>query len=995
MKKQYLFASILLLIFFSACQKKTTSYSTNKLTLYVNPFIGTGGHGHTYPGATLPFGMVQLSPDTRLTGWDGCSGYHYSDSLVYGFSHTHLSGTGVSDYGDVLLMPTTGPVIFNNGSDGKPGYASSFQKSKEVATPGYYYVFLEDPEVKVSLTATERCGFHQYEFPQNGENGNIILDLVHRDQVLNAGIRKVSETEIEGYRISSAWAEEQYIYFVMQFSAPIAEMQLDSFSKADFQTKLFEEKHIKAGLTFDLPEDRMLKVKVGISAVDIDGARKNLNQEIPSWDFLAIQLQADQKWNEQLSKIRIKADEKIKEIFYTAQYHNSLAPNLFQDVDGRFRGVDKQVHESKEHTHYTIFSLWDTYRASHPLFTITEKERSLNFIKTMLAQYDQRGELPVWELAGHETYCMIGYHSVSAITDAYLKGIQNFDAQKALEAMVATAEAENFGKPDYQKSGYLTSEIEPESVSKTLEYAYNDWCIAQFAKSLGRYDIYEEYTQRAQSYKNLLDPVSGFFRPKNRGRWIYPFDPREVNFHFTEANSWQYSFYVPQDVNGWIEMLGGPAELERLLDGIFTSPSVFTGREQSDITGLIGQYAHGNEPSHHIPYLYNFVGKPAKGQEYIQEILYNLYDNAPNGLPGNEDCGQMSAWYIMSALGFYQLTPGTDEYILGIPIVERAEILLENGNTFAISTEGRISEQCYVQSVTLNGKPYDKTYIKHEDIMKGGELHFTLSEQSNTNWGLKVENRPQSRIEEHLITPVPVVTSGKVAFFDQDTVTMTCPKAGTSIYYKLGDDLNGKANEAPLSKENGQLYDAAIILSNTTELLAIAYHPESGYSKPVQARFIKIPKNRSITLLSEYAPQYAAGGDDALINSLTGGSDYRTGDWQGYQEVDLEAIIDLGEGKDIQKIAIHFLQDENSWIFMPLEVTFETSMDGRNFKSLKRIESNIPPKEKGSIIEAFLFEGKTNAQYVKVIGKNRGFCPPYHKGAGRKSWIFADEIIIK
>jgi predicted alpha-1,2-mannosidase len=563
---------------FFACNNKPTSDTMP--ADHVNPFIGTGGHGHTYPGATAPFGMVQLSPDTRLEGWDGCSGYHFSDNHIYGFSHTHLSGTGVSDYGDVLLMPGTGDVHFHNGADGQPGYRSAFQKKNEQAAPGYYAVYLDDPGVQVELTATERVGLHRYIFDRIEQQAHLIIDLKHRDMLLADSLRAVSDTEVEGFRVSTAWAKEQHVYFVARFSRPFSEMKKDSLPKA--------------ALLFDLAAGDTLLVKVGISAVDIEGARKNLDAETPGWDFEAVRQQTREQWEQALGKIEIEADETTRRIFYTALYHNYVVPNLFTDTDGRYRGLDQQIHQAGDHPQYTVFSIWDTYRATHPLYTLLEAERTNDFIHSFLRHYEQGGELPVWELAGNETYCMIGYNSVSVIADAYLKGIRDYDAEQALEAMVAISTQDKFGKVAYGEWGFVPAELESESVSKTLEYAYDDWCIAQMAGAMGREDIYATYLRRAQSYKNLFDPETHFMRAKNRHRWHKPFDPTEVNFHYTEANAWQYSFYVPQDVEGWKELLGGEGRLNAFLDALFTADSKTTGREQADITGLIGQYAHGN-----------------------------------------------------------------------------------------------------------------------------------------------------------------------------------------------------------------------------------------------------------------------------------------------------------------------------------------------------------------------------------------------------------------
>ncbi|MFC1629511.1 GH92 family glycosyl hydrolase, partial [Gemmatimonadota bacterium] len=644
------------------------------LTSLVDPFIGTGGHGHTYPGATLPFGMVQVSPDTRLEGWDGCSGYHYSDEYVYGFSHTHLSGTGIADYCDILLMPTVDEVRYDNGADGEPGYRSHFSHEREEASPGYYQTFLDDYDVGVELTATRRAAIHQYTFPET-DQANVIIDLAHRDQVIESWITFVGEDEIEGYRRSRSWAQDQRVYFVARFSRPfegsgvlVDGLQLDGVSQA-YGTDL------KASVSFSTDRDEAILVKVGISAVDIDGARQNLDAEIPAWDFDGVRADADLIWESELGRIVVEGGTREQRtVFYTALYHTMLAPNVYQDVDGRYRGRDFAIHQAEGFTNHTVFSLWDTFRAAHPLFALIQQERTTDFIETFLAQYEQGGLPPVWELSANETNTMIGYHSIPVIADAWMKGIRDFDIVRAFEAMTAAASTDREGLDHYRELGYIPGDEEGESVSRTLEYAYDDWCIAAIADEIDRPDAWREYTERARFYQNVFDPSTRFMRAKLDGHWQSDFDPREVSFHYTEANSWQFSFFAPHDVNGLIRLMGGPEQFIERLDGLFTADSETTGRQQSDITGLIGQYAHGNEPSHHMAYLYSYAGESTKTQERVREILDTLYSDAPDGLSGNEDCGQMSAWFVLSALGFYPVCPGQPDYVIGTPPSPRASI---------------------------------------------------------------------------------------------------------------------------------------------------------------------------------------------------------------------------------------------------------------------------------------------------------------------------------
>ena len=936
-----------------------------KLISYVNPFIGTGGHGHTYPGATMPFGMMQLSPDTRLEGWDGCSGYHYSDDEIYGFSHTHLSGTGVSDYGDILLMPTN-KAIFNNGADGKEGYKSKFSHKKEVAAPGYYKVHLDDTNIDVELTVSKRSGMHKYQFPAS-QNQFVILDLEHRDKLLDSKIDWVNKNTIAGYRFSEAWATNQKLFYFIEFSHA-------------FELK-FNKNKTKAILEFSNSNNEPVYVKIGISAVDIEGARENLKAEIANKTFEEVKQEAQEIWEKQLEKIVVESsydDYKIN--FYTSMYHAMIAPNLYQDVDGRYRGMDLEIHQTKDFDYYTVFSLWDTYRAAHPLYTLIEQERTNDFINTFLAKYDEGGIMPIWDLSANYTGCMIGYHAVPVIADAYLKGIKNYDAEKALEAMMHSATRDKLGLDSYKKFGFIPVEKESESVSKTLEYAYDDWTIAQMAKAMGKDDVYKTYLERAQYYKNVFDPESQFMRGRFRNTWFAPFDPYEVNFNYTEANSWQYSFYVPQDVTGFMNLLGGKKALENQLDKLFTAKQETSGRNQADITGLIGQYAHGNEPSHHMAYLYNFVNKPHKTQEKVYQILTELYTNSPDGISGNEDCGQMSAWYIFSSLGFYPVTPASNEYIIGTPLFNKATINLENGKSFTVEKIYQSENNIYIKSATLNGKEYNYSYIKHDDIMNGGTL---ILEMTNTpsNWGTKDEFIPKTEIKEELIVPVPFIAKGDIAFKGSTEVELKSVDKDAIIYFSLGDGF--------------QKYTSPITISEQQTLHV--YAQKAGKkSATVTTDFYKIDPNIKIKLETEYANQYNAGGDNALIDGILGTEDFRTGTWQGYFDEDVIATVDLGKEINTDgRIKINFLEDQRSWIFLPSEVECLVSSDDKNYQTLGSFTvDNTKPNENVKIDGfTFKFPPSSNVRYVKVIAKKLGELPNWHLGyPDGRSWIFIDEI---
>jgi len=917
-------------------------FAQRDLTRYVNPFIGTAGHGHTFPGAIVPFGMVQLSPDTRLTGWDGCSGYHYSDSEIYGFSHTHLSGTGISDYGDILLLPTVDAH----------SQTARFQHQNETASPGYYSVKL-DGNILVELTATARVGMHRYTFP-NTQSASIILDLAHRDKVLDSGFRITGANTLVGWRRSQAWAKDQVVYFALEFSQPFTS-HTDDKSKALFH--------------FDARGGKPVLVKVGISAVDIDGALKNLRAELNHWDFDKVRADAKAAWNAELNKIVVTGgtDAPLTS-FYTALYHAMTAPNLFMDVDGRYRGRDFKTHEAKDFSNYTVFSLWDTFRAAHPLYTIIDQKRTRDFIKTFLVQYAQGGRLPVWELAANETDTMIGYHAVSVIADAVVKGIDGFDLREAYEVMKHSAELKHH-------DGVIGMEDERESVSKMLEYAYDDWCIAQVAKRLGETADYERYTARAQSYKNVFDRASGFMRPRSNGNWIEPFDPREVTFAFTEANSWQYTFFAPQDIGGLIKLMGGRRQFAQKLDQLFAADSRTTGREQADITGLIGQYAHGNEPSHHIAYPYNYAGRPWKTQTRVRQIMDQFYKPEPDGLIGNEDCGQMSAWYVLSAAGFYPVTPGSQAYVIGSPLFPEVRFNLENGKSFTIKARGVSDSTVYVQSATLNGKPYSKSFLLHDDLMAGGELVLQMGARPNRRWGTGAGNEPESRIEGAEIVPVPVIKAAGPTFRNRLEISVIATGSEpVKVYYAR----DGNYHFWPR-------FTKPFVIEDDSLIEAYAVSADGRRSQTAKARFNRIPHDWKLTLQSTYSTQYTGGGDLALIDGVRGTSNWSGGAWQGYQGTDLVAVLDLGSVQKVSKVGAGFLQDIGSWIWLPQGIEVELSVDGVTFGSGFSIVNEVSDQE-GVMIKDFVTTiAPTEARYVRIRAVH----------LRPETWIFADEIIVK
>ncbi|MBO7630231.1 MAG: GH92 family glycosyl hydrolase, partial [Bacteroidales bacterium] len=889
---------------------------------YVNPFVGTDGHGHTYPGAILPFGAVQLSPDTRLDGWDGCSGYHYSDSRIYGFSHTHLSGTGCSDYGDILVTPFIGePSVINEK------YALEFSHDQEKAEPGYYSVKFKNG-IQAEMTAANYVGVHRYSFPKNGKHG-IIVDLQHRDKTLESYMT-LKANDLVGYRRSEAWNDDQYCAFSLKTSVPVESVV---YYQDDKPVNIKEVKGTNCKAVLYFPEGtKSVVVKVAISAVDMDGAVNN-QTEILDFNFDKVRKSATENWNKELGKIKVTSkNEEYLKTFYTALYHCFTSPYLYSDLDRRYRGEDQKIHNTdKGHKMYTVFSLWDTYRALHPLLNIIDQQRSGDFLYTFLNQFRQSDYLPMWELSSQETWCMIGYHAVPVIWDAYTKGIHDYDAQEMLKAMIVTANLDKLGRPEYAKFGFIPGDMENESVSKTLEYAYDDWCIAMYANAIGNKDVFKEYACRAQSYKNLIDN-NGFMHGRMNGGFANPFNPREVNNFYTEANCWQYTTYVPHDFNSYIDIMGGSKKMELFLDKLFNSSSQMSGRVQSDITGVIGQYAHGNEPSHHAAYLYNYVARPDKTQALVKKIMTSLYSSKPDGLCGNEDCGQMSAWYVFSAMGFYPVCPGSNQYVIGYPLFDKVELKLENGKTLTIN---RKNDKPYIQSVTIDGKPLTRSYLTYEEIAKGGVIEFTMGDDPNSIWGIGKGNEPVSRIKEVAnIVPIPVFSTDKVSFRNETRIALSVPKVTGSWSEQkeeyaskrkdvdkqketvVNKDINlnpeGKQivpntsseettglkkesirlpKESPSFKKMGAIddyeiyytvdgsipspktgiqYTEPIKVDKDVTVKAVAVDAKGRMSQVAEAHYVRYVRDKDITYITKPDNQYYAGGNEGLIDNSRG-----------------------------------------------------------------------------------------------------------------------------
>ncbi|MBQ9473933.1 MAG: GH92 family glycosyl hydrolase [Bacteroidales bacterium] len=968
------------------------------LASYVNPLVGTDLHGHTTPAAIVPFGMVQPGPDTRLSGWDGCSGYHYSDDTIYGFSQTHLSGTGCDDYCDVLMMPVSLPSAPYSLS--RNDYLSTFKHTKEKVEAGYYKIRM-DNGLTVELTASQRVAYHNYHY--NTEGGGIVVDLTHRDRLLGGGFAYDSAlTLLTGWRESSCWNPDQKLFFAMSFDVVPDGI---TYYGRDGSLALDTTERVKAYIS--LPSGcNAVGVKVAVSSVDIAGAVANLMGD-KGVDFASAKEAARASWNTALGKITLRnalLDDSRR--FYTALYHCMTAPYLYSDIDGRYRGVDDSVHhvecraDGSPHEIYTVFSLWDTYRALHPLLTILEPGRTEDFVYTMLQHYLQGGELTMWELWGHETHCMIGYHAAPVILDAMRSGLltgwdtlyvpfhESFsgcgsvsklplpllnenvnDGRTRLAALLAAmlqTSNRTDGQRHYAQDGYLSSEYDNESVSKTLEYAYDDWCIARFAELVGGVDaslapqaaaVYKEYIRRSQSWKNLLDD-SGFMHPRRNGGFVTPFDPTEVNNHYTEANCWQYSTYVPHDVYGWIEALGGTGAAHQKLDSLFFGNTSITGRNQSDITGLIGQYAHGNEPSHHAAYLFAYLGNHKKGDGLVHLIRNRLYAAEPYGLCGNDDCGQMSAWYVLSSLGFYPVCPGSGEWVLTSPLFHHSYIHLDDGRTVAIHRKEWHSG-CFATKATLS----DSSGVR-----------------------LPLCDR---------ITPTPHFGTDNQRFSDSCTVSLSMPKwvQGCNIYYTTDGSLPDSASLP---------YEGPFVVYRNIAVKAVAYHPETGYSKVVSASYVRFEKDKTVSYNTHPDPMYSEGESDALVDGIEGNANFRLGGWQGWK-TDLDIVVDLLEVKSVKEVSLCCLQDMKSWIFYPTSVTVESSVDGDVYTPYGTLDattcSELGVRKEATQDEqqkaGILLRGNGKARYLHIVARNYGAMPSWHISSGEQAWLFCSEISVR
>ncbi len=940
---------------------------------YVNTFVGTGGHGHTFPGPVLPFGMVQAGPDTRYEGWDGCGGYHYSDSVIYGFSHTHLSGTGIPDYADVLLVPQQGKLNTVPGYKKAGGFGSVFKHSKEKALPGYYHVELENG-ITADLTTTLRCALHRYQFSNPKGKRYIIIDLGYRDRVLEVEAMKTSSTTVVGRRVSEAWAAHQHLAFSLETSIP--------FTKTKWIQNKEEGNYL---FVLEFPQGvKEISVRVGISGTDEAGATANLKAELTTFDFDIVRSKATAAWDLELGKIQVRSSRKeVLNNFYTALYHTFVHPSLWTDVDGRYRDYNDQIQTSDKSL-YSVFSLWDTYRGANPLYTIIQPKKVSDFVASFYQQYKNTGLLPVWTLSNNETDCMIGYHSVSVITDAYLKGIPLEDPEGLLEAMIASSMADQLGKKQYEETGFISANTQAESVSKTLEYAYDDWCISKFAEKLGRMDVAKKYQIRSANWMNLMHPETRFFQPRKDGIFLPYFKPNEVNHHFTEANGWQYSLAAPQHIQPLIDMHGGNDGMINFLDTLFLGSSSMSGREQADITGLIGQYAHGNEPSHHMAYTYNYCGAPEKTQYFIDTILKTFYTNQPDGLSGNEDCGQMSAWYVLSSMGFYPVSPGSPTYTIGRPMMDHVKIQGEN-SAFEINVLNNSPENKYVQSISWNGKAYQKLFITHQMIKEGGILEISMGAKPNkqvANYELDLRHEISPAF-----VPVPFFTTSQTMF-------ETTMELGIDVLFfekgKVYYSFDGEKYQ-PFYKQGGK----NIRLNETTTVYAKVVREDGSESKVIKTLFTKYIRDKKITLATEYANQYSGGGPQALVDGQKGTEEYRGTEWQGSFGKNVQGVIELNELREISSIRFSYLQDQKSWIFPPKSVSIEVSSDGVNYRKLGKVPGgSVKEGEKMKVGEVDYEIAPTSCKFIRFSIENYGPCPDWHLGKGNPTWLFLDEITV-
>ncbi len=1000
-----------LLIFilgFYACKKD------NLLPIeYVDPMIGTDGIGHTFPGATVPFGMVQLSPSNDFKAWNWCSGYHYSDSILKGFAHTHISGAGLAGLGDILLMPTTGAVHLIPGTEEDPdsGYRSRFSHDKEEATPGYYSVVLDDYDVKVELTASKRVGCHRYT-PINGGALNVIIDPTHHimERVLKTEIQYISDTELQGFKKCEGEGGERTVYFYAKFSTPFDDFGITKNDVIKQGAKKQKGANTKAYVSVKLMPKESLEVQVALSFVSYEGAKANFNAEVSNKSFNDVLQLASANWTKILDKITVQGNSlSDKRIFYTGIYHSFISPNLISDVDGKYWVEGKEFQS--DIPQYSNYSTWDTYRALNPLFTIIEQEKTAEFVNSLASRYTEaKVGLPVWECLGHDNVCMIGYNAVSPMADAILKDIKGINTDAVYQAVRAAAMSLEKHSPNYDKNGmeqyiqlgYVPAELNC-AVSKTTEQNYYDWCISQLAKKMGYGDDAALFAERSVGYRNLYHPehkylyskyLTGEWREMDRTGW------EDLVGNYVSGNIWGYSAYVPHDLNGLTNLMGGKAEFASWLDAVFNDTTHIRGDTHVDISGFIGKYGHGDEPSHHMPYLYNYVGQAWKTQKYARQVMSDFYQDKPDGMINNDDLGQMSAWYIFSALGFYPVCPGDLNYIIGSPLFQESTINLENGKQFIVKTNNNSKKNIYVQSATLNGTPYTKSFISHQQIMQGGQLVFEMGSRPNKNYGAKNIDMPISEVKlkegAHMppkITYKPFDINKEEVFEGNRKVELSCNTPEAEIYYTL----NGKT-----PTKRSKRYKGEFNIRKTSRLRAIAYAadllPSFGYDrKYYEGRsFKELDEGYPKLSLENKAERFGNSDGSMLLDRKIGSLSFNDGKWTGWDGKNMVATIDFGKLIQLKNIEVGYLSNTGVWIFPPSAITIYTSDDNKEYAkvSSKRLRFSQSEMEKPFVSRHLVKLKRSKVRYLKIKVDNYGLIPAWHAAAGHTGWMFIDEILI-
>lgn len=1005
MKTINILVLFVLIIGLNACEEK------QELIQYVDPMIGTDGHAHTFPGATLPFGMVQVSPSNDFKAWDWCSGYHYSDSILKGFAHTHISGAGLAGLGDILLMPTAGKAKIKAGSEEDPdiGFRSRFSHDTEVASAAYYSVVLDDYDVKVELTCTPRVGFHRYTFNKEG-NGNVIVDPTHNimENVEATEIELLSDTEIRGWKHCNGEAGNRKVYFYANFSKPFVNSGVAVNDQIQKSVKVATDKNVKAFVSFDLEKGESINVKVAISHVSYEGALANYEAEAEGKSFKQVLSEAKKLWEEKMNKFHIETGKiSDKRNFYTALYHSMISPNLISDVTGEYI-VEGKKYDSKI-DQYSNFSTWDTYRAVHPLMAIVEQKKTADFVNSLSSRFTHsKVGLPVWECLGHDNVCMIGYSTVSVMSDAIMKDIAGIDTQSAYDAMRAASFNLEKHSNSYDVNGmnyYIEMDFVPgeigSSVSKTTEYNYYDWCLSQVAQKLGRLDDIYMYKQRSKGYRNLFDEKTGYLLPKLQNGKLVSVDKSKWDalvHNYVSGNIWGYSSYVPHDMGYLMQLHKGKEQFASWLDAIFADNSEIGGSQHVDISGFIGKYGHGDEPSHQMPYLYVYAGQPWKTQKIVRDILSRFYHDNPAGLDNNDDLGQMSSWYIFGSLGFYPVCPGSNQYQIGSPAYKKASINLENGNTFTVIANNNSDKNVYIQSAKLNGKEYTRPFITYNQISNGGKMVFEMGSKPNKTWGnaeadlneiLGTKSIGEYKLQEEKQVLMPYTKDKTFSFEGNKKLELICGTSGAEIRYTTDGsepDLNSKKYRKP------------IYINKDVSIKAKAYKKGLKESAVAQVNYLKgIPFNAKTAY-----PKVSVEGDDIgygnksgvqLIDGGFGSTTYNDGFWTGVDLKDLNVGIDLGRLRRISKVKPGVLIYPGAWIFNPKDIEVYVSNDQKNYRLVKTFAMESPKDERRFIVRPSINFSPVNARYLKVKFKN-GPIPDWHMAGGRKHWIFVDEILI-